>query len=247
MRTNAIRVFTGGAPQRVFDHLLPAFEQKTGQSVDVLVRIVSEIQDLVIAGNHPDIIFLPEPLLVALGDRVALREEGRGALARVGICMVVPDGTAVPDLSDEAAFCRGLRAARTIVLADPRTPTGRHLASVFARLGLADELAGRLINKGAIHGGGELVSSGGADLGLFLVSEAQHIPGVRLAGMLPITVQNYIVYGSAIPATCTRVTAAMALIEFLKGPEQGDAWRAAGFEALSVPETQTRKQGECHG
>ncbi|MDB5650720.1 MAG: putative periplasmic molybdate-binding protein [Hyphomicrobiales bacterium] len=243
MRANAIRVFTGGAPQRVFDLLLPAFERETGQRVDALVRIVSEIQERVIAGDHPDIIFLPEPLIAAIGDRVPLREEGCAPLARVGIGIVVPEGAEAPDLSDEAALCRALRAARAIVLADPRTPTGRHLASVFARLGLADELAGRLINKGAIHGGGELVSSGGADLGLFLVSEAQHIPGVRLAGMLPPTAQNYVVYGSAIPASCASVTAALSLIGFLKAPEHADTWRAAGFEALFAPENENEKHG----
>lgn len=231
-RPDVIRVYTGGAPQRVFDRLFPAFERSSGLRIDMLVRIVSDIQERVIGGDHPDIVFLPEPLIAAIGERVPLRDEGRGPLARVGIGVVVRDGAAPPDLADEDALVRALRNAHAIVTADPRTPTGRHLASLFARLGLADELADRLIHKGAIHGGGELVASGAADLGIFLVSEVQHIPGVRLAGLLPRAAQKHVVYGSAIPADCKSPAAALALIRFLRAPANADVWREAGFEAL---------------
>jgi molybdate transport system substrate-binding protein len=226
-----IRVFTGGAPQRAFDRLMPAFEGATGHRIDMLVRIVSDIQERVMGGDHPDIVFLPEPLIAAIAERVPLREEGRGPLARVGVGVVVGEDADAPDISDEAALCATLRRARAIVTADPRTPTGRHLASLFAKLGLSEDLSSRLIHKGAIHGGGELVASGDADLGLFLVSEVQHIAGVRLAGMLPQSAQKHVVYAWAIPQSCREPNAALALIEFLKAPSHARIWREAGFEA----------------
>ena len=83
-----------------------------------------------------------------------------------------------------------LRQAKAIALADPRTPSGRHLDDCWRGSDYADELKGRLIHKGAIHGGGELVASGDADLGLYLVSEVQHIAGVRVAGLLPPALQT---------------------------------------------------------
>jgi molybdate transport system substrate-binding protein len=191
---------------------------------------VSQIQERIASGDHPDLILLPEQVLAAAREVVRFRGEGSGALARVGIGVIVRVGAEPLDLSGEAGVRSALRQAKAIVLADPRTPTGRHLDGLLARLGLAEELRGRLIRKGAIHGGGDLVASGEADLGLFLVSEVQHIEGVRLAGLLPPALQQHVVYAAAIPASARCPEAALSLIRFLTAPVNAMRWKEAGFE-----------------
>jgi molybdate transport system substrate-binding protein len=229
-RASEIRVYSGGAPQRVLSDLFPAFERATGHSVVATFQIVSQIQERLASGERPDLILLPEQLLAETGKTVPLRPEGRGVLARIGIGVIVSSGADRPDLSDEAGVRSMLRGAKAIALADPRTPTGRHLDDFLARLGLAEELAGRLIRKAAIHGGGELIASGEADLGLYLVSEVQHIDGVRVAGLLPPALQQHVVYATAIPVSDRSPEAALSLIRFLTAPDHAARWKEGGFE-----------------
>jgi molybdate transport system substrate-binding protein len=229
-RASEIRVYSGGAPQRVLDTLLPEFERATGHTVVATFEIVSQVRERVVSGDHPDLLLLPEQVLAETGEAVRFRGEGAGALARVGIGVIVRDGTEPPDLSDEAGVRSALWRAKAIVLADPRTPTGRHLEALLARLGLAEELRGRLIHKGAIHGGGDLIASGEADLGLFLISEVQHIEGVRVAGLLPPALQQHVVYAAAIPESARCPEAALSLIRFLMAPANAQCWKEGGFE-----------------
>ena len=230
--SSQIQLFSGGAPQRVLDLLLPEFERATGHAVFATFEIVSQIRERLVAGERPDLILLPEQLLAEIGMTVPLRPEGRQALVRVGIGVIVRTDAASPDLLSEAGVRSMLRNARAIAMADPRTPSGRHLSQLLARLGLADELKERLIHKGAIHGGGELVASGEADVGLYLVSEVQNIRGVQVAGLLPPSLQQHVVYASAIPASDRTPEPALALIRFLKSTAHATRWRAGGFEPV---------------
>jgi len=230
-----IEVFSGGAPQRVLNALLPEFERATGHPVVATFQIVSQIQERLTAGARPDLILLPKQLLSQIATTVPLRTEGRGTLVRIGIGVIVRDGADLPDVSDEAGFRLMLRQAKAIALADPRTPSGRHLDQMLLRLGLAEELKERLIHKGAIHGGGELVQSGEADVGLYLVSEVQHITGVRVAGQLPPALQQQVVYASGIPVSEKPAEPAMSLLRFLKAPEHTARWREGGFQPVELP------------
>lgn len=229
-----ICLLSGGAPQRVLDLLLPEFERTTGYSVVAAFQIVSDIQQRLAAGERPDLILLPEQLLAEIGAFVPLRTEGCEILARIGIGAIVRQGAALPDLSGEAGVRSMLREAHAIAMADPRTPSGRHLDLLLTRLGLADELRGRLIHKGAIHGGGELIASGKADVGLYLVSEVQHIRGVRVAGLLPPSLQQHVVYATGIPVAARSPEPAVSLIGFLKSPKNSLRWKEGGFEPADV-------------
>jgi molybdate transport system substrate-binding protein len=225
-----IHVYSGGAPQRVLSALLPEFERATGHAVVATFEIVGRIQERLASGERPDLILLPEQLLDETARIVPLRPEGRGVLARIGIAVIVREGGCQPDLSSEASVRALLQGAKAIARADPRTPTGRHLDGMLAGLGLEEELNDRLISQAAIHGGGELVASGRADLGLYLVSEVQHIEGVRVAGLLPPALQKHVVYASGIPVSDRSPDAALALIRFLTAPEHAMRWKQGGFE-----------------
>jgi molybdate transport system substrate-binding protein len=231
LATNSeIRLYSGGAPHRVLSNLVPEFERTTTCTLTMTFEIVSRIQERLAAGDLPDLIMLPSQLISEIEKSVPLNPQGRMTLARVGIGVIVREGAVHPDLSSEDAVRKALRRAKAIALADPRTPSGRHLSGMLARLGLLPELQQRLIYKGAIHGGGEHVASGAADIGLYLVSEVQHIDGVDVVGLLPPTVQNYVVYDAAIPAANRSPDAALAFIRYLLMPANAVYWRKGGFE-----------------
>ncbi len=230
MLEKRIRIFTGGAPLHVLEQLVPAFERETGCAVDMVVKIVADIQKQVLSGDHPDVILLPQRLIDDIEETVETCVDGRAALARVGIGLVTKSGRALTDFTDLSGLKKLLLEARHVVVADPRTPTGRHLAFVFEKLGITKQLSDKLIHKGAIHGGGTLVATGEADFGLFLVSEVQHLEGLQLAGFLPTSVQNYIVYCSSVPTSSNNTKEAIQFVQFLKSPFHHNLWRVNGFE-----------------
>jgi molybdate transport system substrate-binding protein len=229
-----IRVFSGGGPREALRQLVPEFERATGHHVEFTYQLVTEIQRKLEAGEKADVILLPVPLIAATEKTVPLRAEGRVVLARVGIGVIVRHGAAPPDISTAEAVRKMLVDARAIAWSDPSTPAGGYLDRMIAQLGIADEVKRKLLIKAAIDGGAELVAKGEADCGFYLVSEVQHAKGVAVAGLLPAALQNFIVYGAAVPAYNAAPEAALAFIKFISDPSRRDRWTAAGFELMGT-------------
>ena len=227
-----IRVFSGGAPQAVLRGLAPEFEQATGHRITFTFALVTEIRQKLAAGEKADVILLPAPLMVATEKSLPLSTAGRRELARVGIGVITREGAAQPDISTTEAVRKLLLEARSVAFPDPSTPSGSHLAEVIAQLGIAAAVQSKLIHKGAIRGGGELVAKAEADIGLYLVSEVKTIKGVSVVGLLPPALQSFVVYSSAIPAYNATPDAALSFIRFISEPAKGGNWKAGGFELV---------------
>ncbi len=153
-----IRVFSGGAPQAVLRSLAPEFEKATGHRIAFTFDLVTAIQKKLAAGEKADVILLPIPLLAATEKTLPLSAVGRRKLARVGIGVIAREGGARPDISTADAVRRVLLDARSVAFPDPSTPSGSHLARMLAQLGIAGAMQAKLVYKGAIRGGGELVA-----------------------------------------------------------------------------------------
>jgi molybdate transport system substrate-binding protein len=227
-----IHVFSGGAPQAALRQLAPEFEQATGHKLDFTFRLVTEIQRKLAAGEKADLIMLPVPLIAATEKTLPLRSEGRVVLARVGIGVIARQGAPAPDLSTPEAVRRMLIEARAVTWSDPSTPGGGHLNRMIEQMGIADQVRPKLIIKSAIDGGAELVAKGEAEYGFHLVSEMQGAKGVTLVGLLPPALQNFVVYGTAIPAGNAEPEAALSFVKFVADPNKAERWKAAGFELM---------------
>ena len=125
-------------------------------------------------------------------------------------------------------------AAKSIVYIDPKVGTsGRHVAEVLGRLGIAEE-----VNRKARLGQGgtivEPVSRGEIELGIHQVSEILPVKGVQLVGELPRELQKYTVHWAA-PVTNERPQLRLVLdfIDHLTGPEARARLAQAGY---TVPE-----------
>lgn len=227
-----IRVFSGGAPQAVLQQLAPAFEQASGHRLKFTFQLVTEVQRKLAAGEKADVVLLPVPLLAATEKTIPLRAEGRSVLARVGIGVIVRQGAAPPDISTPEAVRKMLLDARAIALSEPATPVGGHIDRLIAQLGIADAVRPKLIIKAAIEGGADLVATGAADFGIYLVSEVQAAKGVRLVGLLPPPFQRFVVYGVAVPTDNATPEPALAFVKFISDRKNGRVWTAAGFEPI---------------
>jgi molybdate transport system substrate-binding protein len=114
-----------------------------------------------------------------------------------------------------------------VLITDPATGgiSGVHLMEVLDRLGIADEMKGRLVpgRGGALHA--ERVARGEADLAV----QAEHeIRCVRGAAFLayPPEFQRGIIFVAGVATASADPAAAKAFIAFLRGPEAATAIEA---------------------
>lgn len=232
MSADSIRVFSGGAPQHVLQSLAPEFEKATGNRVSFTFALVTAIQQKLAAGEKADIVMLPAPLLSAVEKGLPFEKDSRVTMARVGIGVIAPKMATRPDIGSADSVRAALLDARALAFPDPTTPSGGHLSRMLDQLGIADTTRMKVVNKAAIHGGGELVAKGEADLGLYLLSEVNRIDGVAVVGLLPSALQSYVVYAAAVPAGSPNTAEAMAFIRFVTDPSRRARWEAAGFELV---------------
>jgi len=221
----------GGAPKPVFDIVEPRFLAQTGHRHNALYDSMAGIASRVAAREALDLLVMPVPLIEAYVKDGIVKPEGRAALANIGLAVGVKAGSKVPDVSTPDALRRALAAARSIVHAPPNaTPSGAQSDKVIKELGLADELAGRVIHKVGLAGGLAAIGSGEAEIGIFPKSEIVSGEGVALAGALPDTLQLIITYGAGVVAASPVAGPASELIRFLITPESRKVWLACGFD-----------------
>ena len=229
-----IRDLSGGGPQVALRALIAEFEGATGHRVHPTFAHVNVIQQKLAAGEKADLILLPVPLIAATEKSVALRPEGRIVFARVGIAVIVRMSTTLPDISTPDAVRKMLLDARSIEIPPPNGPAGGHLARMIEQLGIAEAVRPKLVIKAAIDGGAQLVAEGKVDVAMQLLSEVQSAKGTTVVGLLPPGLQNFVVYGAAIPAYNNKPGAAVAFVKFLSARDKKDFWKAAGFELVST-------------
>ena len=232
LRADDISVFSGGAPQETLQALAPAFEKQTGHRVKFTFAHVSVIQKKLAAGEQADVVLLPVPLIANTEKTVALRPEGRSVLARIGIGVVIREGSKQPDIATVDSVRRMLLDARAIAVPRPEGITGSHLMRMMTRLGIADDVRSKLRHQAAVERGAEQVARGDADVGLYLASEVLGVKGTALAGLLPAELQNYVVYGVAVPVHNAKPEPALSFVRFISEPANNAHWKATGFELV---------------
>jgi len=228
-----LRVISGGGAQSVLQRLAPQFETTTGSKVQLEFAVVGAIQQKLTAGEKPDVLLLPAPLLDTIERASAFRARSRVLIGRIGIGIVVREGASVPDVSTVDAVRTTLLHARSVVFPSPKlTPSGAHVLRVFEQIGIAREVQPKITFRNAIDGGVNLVRDGEIELGFFLVTEILPATGVTFVGTLPAALQSYVVYVAALSGDSTEIDTASQFVEFISGARQREAWNAAGFEPV---------------
>jgi molybdate transport system substrate-binding protein len=219
-----LRVLSGGAAKSLVDPLAARFPRgKVAVQYQPMGRLVESLAQ----GAEVDLVIVTEETLPRL-ERENRVQRGAKPIARVGIGVAVNEKAPSPDISTVEAFRRTLLAAKSVVYIDPKVGTsGKHVAEVLARLGIADEVNA----KAKLGQGGyivEPVGRGEIELGIHQISEILPVKGVKLVGPLPPELQKYTTYVAA-PVKATALTA--DFIAYLTGPEARARLAAAGYSA----------------
>jgi molybdate transport system substrate-binding protein len=208
------------------------FTRATGQELDITFGTVGALQAKLAAGESADVLILGAPAIAKMEQAGEILAGTRRDIARTSIGVAVREGAWAPDVSTANAFKQALLAARRVAFSDPAVggSAGVHLAQLWGRMGMADEIARKGMPQKTGAEVAARVAEGEAEIGLTLVAEIVPIEGARVIGKLPAPFGNDTTYAAGISASCTDRAAAAAFIAALSRPDGRDVWTAAGFD-----------------
>ena len=149
-----------------------------------------------------------------------------------------------PDIATATAFKSAIPAARRISAPDPALDgsSGVHIANVFARLGIAEQMKPKVVYADPPGPGSStpasIVADGKADIALHQIQELSGVKGLNVIGPLPGDLQQEFVFSAAIAASASDQTATRALIDFLLTQESRAVITAKGMGAPRRPKPQ---------
>lgn len=224
-------VLTTGAYKPVLTDIAQGFEAASHDTLAVTNDTAGAVAARIARGEAADLTILPVAALEKLGASGQVVPDSIVALAKSGIGIAVKTGAAAPAIGSREAFKKAMLDAPSVAYIDPASggSSGIYIAKLFERLGIADAMKKKTI---LVPGGlvGSRISDGEAAVGLQQISELRSVKGVTVVGPLPAELQNYTVYGAAIPASAQRPAAGKALLAWLRSGEGNKALAARGLE-----------------
>lgn len=220
------------AMKAVLDKLRVEFEHKHSPVVRLAYGPSGGLAQRLRAGERTDFILIAETEIDKLmqEDRVL---PGSTAINRTGIGIAVRVGAPKPDVSTIDALRRTLLAAKSVAHTAPAGGgiTAKHLLAVFAKLGIASEVAAKTkLAAGGPNGRvSTLVANGEAEIGLQQVSELMSNPGVEVIGLLPGDLQQITVHRAAITVNAQEPEAAREFVRFLTQPDALTLYKESGL------------------
>ena len=227
-----LKVISAGAVRGLIGQIIDDYAGRTGQKFDFTIGTTGQLRTIIASGQHADLIICSAPLMAELEKVGKFVPGSRADLGRVGIGVAVREGAAVPDVATPETFRAALVAARSIAYTNPAEggTSGIYFAGLAARLGIGDAVKAKSVLTKGGREAAIAVAEGRAELAIVFISEAVVIKGVRLAGPLPGSLQDYSVYAAAIPASSTDPAAARAFVAALASPDMAGRWQRNGFE-----------------
>jgi molybdate transport system substrate-binding protein len=226
-----IKVLSAGAFKQVILALQLGFEKETGHKVIVDNDTVGALSKRIEGGEAFDLGVLTPGAIDDLSKKGKFVPGSARNLARVGVGVVVKEGTPKPDISSIEAFKQALLAAKSVAYIDPAAggSSGIYVAGLLDKLGIAAQVnpKAKLIAGGAVA---EHIARGEAELGIHQISEILPVRGVVLVGPLPAEIQNYTVYAAAVGANAREPDAANALLKALTGLGAAEVLASKGMD-----------------
>jgi molybdate transport system substrate-binding protein len=221
-----IKVISANGLRTVLADIAPAFARATGHRLAITTTETGEIRERILGGARYDVIALPQTTADELARLGHIDPNSMVPIIRVNFGLAVRAGAPGPDTSSAHGLKHALLAARSILITDPATGgiSGVHFMHVLERLGLVDEMQGKLVPS---RGGGhhaERVARGEADLAVQAEHEIRCVPGVEFLPY-PAEFQRTVVFMAG-RGTAPTEAPANALIRFLRGPEAVAAIKA---------------------
>jgi molybdate transport system substrate-binding protein len=223
-----IKVLSTQATEEAYRELVPQFEKATGHKVTTVFTGTLDANKRLAAGESYDLLIMSAPSIDEHIKGGKVVPGSRVDLAKSGVGVAVKAGAPKPDISTTEALKKTLLAAKSIGYSTG--PSGVYVVGLFQRMGLADEVKGKLKQTPTGVFVGSIIASGEAEIGFQQVSELSHFPGLDYVGPLPAEVQQFTTFSSGIMAGAKEAEAAKALAAFVTAPAAAAAYKKRGME-----------------
>jgi molybdate transport system substrate-binding protein len=223
-----INVLSTQATQEAYLELVAQFEKATGHKVRSDFTGTLNAQKRLATGESFDLIIMAGP---AIDEQIKLGKALAGSrvdFAKSGTGVAVRKGAPKPDIGSLEAFRKTLLAAKSIGYSTG--PSGVYMLSVFEKLGVTDQIKGKLKQTPSGVFVGTLISSGETEIGFQQIAELVHFPGIDYVGPLPGDLQRMTVFSTGVHAGVKQPEAAKALVKFLTAPAAAPVIRKHGLE-----------------
>jgi len=209
-------ILSGGAVKSGIVATIAEFEKSSGHKVAAEFAPMGGLTRKLADGATPDVVVVTVEVMDDLLKKGWVVPGTITEIGRVGVGIAVNEKALSPDISTPEAFKATLLAAKSIVMIDPATGTsGKHLADVFAKLGITDAIRARTTY---LQGGYvvERVGTGEIELGLHQITEILPVKGIKLVGPLPADLQKITIYSGAVSTKSKSPDAAKAFLAHMQ-------------------------------
>jgi molybdate transport system substrate-binding protein len=223
-----INVLSTQATQEAYLDLVAQFEKATGHKVRTDFTGTLNVQKRLASGEAFDMIIMAAPAIdeqIKLGKAVA---GSRVDIAKSGTGAAVRKGAPKPDIGSVEALRKTLLSVKSIGYSTG--PSGVYMLSVFDKLGVADQVKGKLKQTPSGVFVGNLIASGETEIGFQQIAELVHFAGIDYVGPLPGELQRMTVFSAGIHAGAKQPDAARTLMKFLTAPAAAGVIRKHGLE-----------------
>lgn len=223
-----INVISTQATEEAYKELVAQFEKATGHKVSTFFSGTLNVQKKLAAGEPYDLIIMAGPAIdeqIKLGKAVA---GSRVDLAQSGTGLAVRKGAPKPDIGSIEALKRTLLSVKSIGYSTG--PSGVYMLTVFEKLGIAEQVKGKLKQTPSGVFVGTLIANGDAEVGFQQIAELVHFAGIDYVGPLPGDLQRMTMFSTGIHSGARQADAARALVKFLTAPAAAPVIRKHGLE-----------------
>jgi molybdate transport system substrate-binding protein len=222
-------VFAAASLRNALDEAATLYNERTGVRVTISYAGSSALARQIEAGAPADVFISADLAWMDYLDRKGLVQSAtRRNLVGNRLVLVAP--AAQPQtLRIEPGFAigRALGDGR-IALAEPDSvPAGKYAKAAFEKLGVWNQISGRVAAAANVRAALALVARGEAPLGVVYQTDARAEPAVMVAGVFPDSTHPPIVYPVA--ALMDARKGALPFIEFLAGADAGAIFEKYGF------------------
>ena len=222
-----IRVFATGASKRAYETLAPQFERASGHKLVTHFDLPPTLVRKMEAGEPFDVMILSYDVdgLIKQGKLAA---GSRTVFGKIGIGVAVRKGDPKPDFSTVEAFKRSLINAKSFATSGEGS-SGRYVASLIERLGIADQVKPK-IKSGGAGTSARLLSQGEVDFVVSGLPPLLGTPNIEWLGYLPDEINSWLNFSGALSPNAKEPAAGRALLQFLTTPAAMAVWKENGLE-----------------
>ncbi len=227
-----VKVLATIAVKAVMDDLVPVFERESGHKVAIRFGTGAMLRKQIDGGETFDVAILTPPEAVdemVRQGKLAADTVARFAITHVGLA--VRAGSPKPDIGSPDALKKALLAAPSVGYSDPALggTSGVHAKALIERLGIANELAGK-VKVGSIPQLIEMLAKGEVELAFMQISEIAPDSRLQLVGPLLPPLDRTTVVSFGVRGDSKEGAAARELTRFLVSPAATAVIKARGME-----------------